>query len=372
MKLFLIAGMISGIVMGYSAPRNILAREEWSSTRTFKWKVSTTIYFGKSALQELQHAPPEVKEQLQRSGSLNQRKRQTEAILVIKRTPEVDVIEYEIIQSTDFPKQKYRFVCAKDYLAIPVQHSSASNSGAPPMSIGTASVLPTSEKALYRGIPTLLAGTDEVAPFHPAFHAGANPAMVKVPFGWTGNLPIRWIPHSQNFERLSLQIKDSNVGTLQLSRQHGYAPFQLEVRQGFSRYLWKTLQWRKFEGHWFPSVVAYQYSDRAVNHQVRFELVSVEVSSAENGHLFSHGETVMDYRLCDSVVDAPQRSRENVVSYIWQGRLPTEEELKQLAYQQGNLIPPDAPRRRFSPLLFAPAVIFFALAAYLYFKNRRR
>ena len=62
----------------------------------------------------------------------------------------------------------------------------------------------------------------------------------------------------------------------------------------------------------------------------------------------------------------------NPVNYRWQGRLPTEEELKQLAYQQGNLIPPETPRRRFSPLLFAPAIIFFALAAYLYFKNRRR
>lgn len=61
-----------------------------------------------------------------------------------------------------------------------------------------------------------------------------------------------------------------------------------------------------------------------------------------------------------------------VVRYRWQGVLPDVKTLKQLAYQQGNLIPPDTPRRRFSLLLFAPAIIFFALAAYLYFRNRRR
>ncbi|MDM7460275.1 MAG: hypothetical protein P3X24_001295 [bacterium] len=60
------------------------------------------------------------------------------------------------------------------------------------------------------------------------------------------------------------------------------------------------------------------------------------------------------------------------INFRGQGRLPTEEELKQLAYQQGSLIPPETPRRRFSPLLFVPAIVFFALAAYLYFKNRRR
>ena len=91
---------------------------------------------------------------------------------------------------------------------------------------------------------------------------------------------------------------------------------------------------------------------------------------------FSLGASVTDYRLADyaellrsgSIADM----RTKAVSYAWQGRLYTIDELRALAYQQGNLIPPDAPRRRFSLLLFVPAIVFFALAAYLYFKNRRR
>ena len=82
------------------------------------------------------------------------------------------------------------------------------------------------------------------------------------------------------------------------------------------------------------------------------------------------GIHVNDYRLMPyEKINTPSDS---YVHYLWTGRLPTEEELKQMAYQQGNLIPPAAPRRRFSPLLFAPAIVFFALAAYFYFRNRRR
>ena len=372
MKLILIAAVFSAIVVGYGTPQNILAREEWSQTRAFKWKVITEVSFGKSAMQELQHTPPGMQAQLPRNGNLSLRKRRTEAVLSIKRIPDAAFVEYEIIQSTDFPKQKYRFVCAKSYLAISSQQSNASEGGAPPMAGGTAIVVPTAGAALYAGIPTLLAGTDELQSFHPAFHAGADPTASKVPFGWMGILPIDWIAHNQDPEQFSLRVQHTDVGTLRLDRQRGYAPLELEVRQGHVRYHWKTLEWKKFGDHWFPSEVEYQYTDRAVNHIARFSLVSVEVSSDEEVPLFSLGEPVIDYRLRDSVVDAPQRSKEKVVSYIWQGRLPTEEELKQLAYQQGNLIPPETPRRRFSPLLFAPAVILFALAAYLYFKKQRR
>ncbi|MDM7460252.1 MAG: hypothetical protein P3X24_001160, partial [bacterium] len=61
-----------------------------------------------------------------------------------------------------------------------------------------------------------------------------------------------------------------------------------------------------------------------------------------------------------------------VVQYRWKETLPDTKALEQLSYQQGNLIPPETPRRRFSPLLFVPAVIFFALAGYLYLRSRRR
>jgi hypothetical protein len=50
----------------------------------------------------------------------------------------------------------------------------------------------------------------------------------------------------------------------------------------------------------------------------------------------------------------------------------SEEELKRLGYQQGNLIPPETPRRRYSPWLFLPAVLCFLAAGYLYLRQRRK
>lgn len=63
--------------------------------------------------------------------------------------------------------------------------------------------------------------------------------------------------------------------------------------------------------------------------------------------------------------------KESVI-YPWSGRLPSLEELKRLAYAQGNLLPPEAPRRRYSLVLFVPAVVLFLLAGYLYWKQRKK
>lgn len=79
-----------------------------------------------------------------------------------------------------------------------------------------------------------------------------------------------------------------------------------------------------------------------------------------------------DWNVQDYSTHFSQGNWNRVVRYVWQGALPDEKKVEQLAYQQGNLIPPEAPRRRFSPLLFAPAMVFFALAAYFYLRNRRR
>lgn len=81
---------------------------------------------------------------------------------------------------------------------------------------------------------------------------------------------------------------------------------------------------------------------------------------------------MFDYRHLGENVYPKDLTNENAVNYLWEGKLIPDEKIQYLAYQQGNLIPPDAPRRRFSPLLFAPAIVFFALAAYFYFRNRRR
>ncbi len=61
------------------------------------------------------------------------------------------------------------------------------------------------------------------------------------------------------------------------------------------------------------------------------------------------------------------------LTYIWEeSRMPSLAEAKQRATEAGQLVPPETPRRRYSVVLFLPAVLFFAGALYLYWKQRRQ
>ncbi len=88
------------------------------------------------------------------------------------------------------------------------------------------------------------------------------------------------------------------------------------------------------------------------------------------------GTTVRDLRLAGDVEQLLDMSEEKIdemsVFYSWSGRLPSEAELQQLAYQQGHLIPPDAPARRYSLWMFLPALLLFGLAGYLYYRQKRK
>lgn len=105
---------------------------------------------------------------------------------------------------------------------------------------------------------------------------------------------------------------------------------------------------------------------------LKFTLKTLDKNNQSIFAPIPHRISVFDYRHLGENVSPKDLVSENAVNYSWEGKLIPDEKIRYLAYQQGNLVPPDTPRRRFSPLLFAPAIVFFALAAYFYFRNRRR
>jgi hypothetical protein len=123
-----------------------------------------------------------------------------------------------------------------------------------------------------------------------------------------------------------------------------------------------TLQTKKADGMEIPSVFAHKsYSPiGTIKADFRYTLQRLERLKQPLRVQVPKNAVVMDERLG------------NTLNYRWTGRLMSEEELKRLGYQQGNLVPPSTPRRRYSPWLFLPAVLCFLAAGYLYFKNRRR
>ena len=130
-----------------------------------------------------------------------------------------------------------------------------------------------------------------------------------------------------------------------------------------SRHVYHIAGTRKVDGAEVPLIIQHEWSPRSrtVQQRTTYELKAFEQLSEEEIPVeMPLGTEVNDYRLGEGI------------SYLWSGRLPSEEELKRLAYQQGYLLPPETPRQRYSPWLFVPAVVFFVTAAYLYWRQRRR
>jgi hypothetical protein len=89
--------------------------------------------------------------------------------------------------------------------------------------------------------------------------------------------------------------------------------------------------------------------------------------------LLNQGLTVFDFRLLGNTVTPKDLANdENAVIYKWSGIVPEEEALRRFAYQQGSLVPPEIPQRRYSLWLFVPAALFFLAAAYLYLRGKRK
>jgi hypothetical protein len=111
----------------------------------------------------------------------------------------------------------------------------------------------------------------------------------------------------------------------------------------------------------FPSRIAFQWDSSSRNYLATetYELLAVEPITQIGMPEIPLGTQVIDSRLG------------HPVRYSWTGRLLSKDELKQLAYQQGSLLPPETPQRRYSFWMFLPAIVLFGLALLFYLKRRR-
>jgi hypothetical protein len=145
-------------------------------------------------------------------------------------------------------------------------------------------------------------------------------------------------------------------------------PLQLEMLKPFRRpnmwwrHTFRTLQFRRIDGLDIPTLIEHKYEVADNSHITRslYTFLRLERLKQPLRVQVPKNAVVMDERLG------------NTLNYHWTGRLMSEEELKRLGYQQGNLIPPETPRRRYSPWLFLPAVLCFLAAGYLYLRQRRK
>jgi hypothetical protein len=82
---------------------------------------------------------------------------------------------------------------------------------------------------------------------------------------------------------------------------------------------------------------------------------------------------VMDYRLVKDVTFencANPEVQQGVVQYRWEGSLPSERDLRRMAYEQGKL-PGTGFGFRVTWVVFVPGLLLIALAIYLYRRARQ-
>lgn len=143
------------------------------------------------------------------------------------------------------------------------------------------------------------------------------------------------------------------------------------------RAVWETLSFTRQGGHWIPNAVriTIEYRDGAkLTAQARL----VRVFSSKPVTIDLHvGSSVSDFRLTpyQDIYDrfSMHAGSEKFVGYKWAGKLPTEEELKLMAFEQGRLYTTaETGGRRASWLLFLPGIAAFLGAWYFYRQLRGR
>lgn len=149
---------------------------------------------------------------------------------------------------------------------------------------------------------------------------------------------------------------------------------EIKISAGNVDATYRVLQLKKLQNFHLPSEIEFSLQSGNKHHQVRFKLERISANQSDTSASFGIplGVTVNDFRHLQEPATPELLTEERAVKYIWRGRIPASTEILELASRQGRVIPPETGSRRYSLLLFVPAVLFFTLAAYFYFRGRRR
>lgn len=163
--------------------------------------------------------------------------------------------------------------------------------------------------------------------------------------------------------------------TAKYETEHPSKPLaEIKISAGNVDATYRVLQLKKLQNFHLPSEIEFSLQSGNKHHEVRFKLERISANQSDTSASFGIplGVTVNDFRHLQEPATPELLTEERAVKYIWRGRIPASTEILELASRQGRVIPPETGSRRYSLLLFVPAVLFFILAAYFYFRGRHR
>jgi hypothetical protein len=360
----------------YSSPwEQMFAKyERWASDKTFVWEVEAYTRFGaeevaeiKSAAQRMAEKHPELGEFARSLEGKNEYYVRHRLVLTIQNTTQGSLWSAKIVQSSLGNEwDKPRLFYTKDYCIYEKHYGENVEP--------TYYILPLSK---YDSIPSSMEGFG-ISLSHPAFLTAANPfhctTIVRAYFREKPPIleKIRKTSPTKEGDLLVFAVKEDFIEMMwTLDVQRDYRPARFVFKTGAITCEYRVLDWTKQDNHFIPKEIEFVESMPSRKTVYRFRLVEVSPSKPITFSIPSDAR-VIDLRLAGYISEANDRDAlDKQVGYFYSGKIPSIDELKNLAYQRGNLIPPETPRRRYSPWLLLPAVLLFLAAGYLYFKNRR-
>ncbi len=329
----------------------------WASQRTFVWEIECVKVTDKNVLSKDQR--------LQDVVIITPARLSTIVRLEIVRTSKLTQITLQYLKGDWLygNSKEFRYYIADEWMSKDIGEAK---------DLRTNRVVPTVQIIpVKRSGAVFLESVNLVGPMlHPTFFAGTSPFERE----YACSTRPQWLVDTADRTRLWLK-QVFHGGSVWLAFHPEGWVFEHQVRVGDEIVRRTTVvETQRHDGFVVPSKVVIELNSDFQRARLVARLMRLEKSrDVRVEHPL--GAEVSDYRLmsaeeyCSDASDGTTK----VVDYIWQGRLPTLDELRRMYQQanpQGSAVPIPS-RRQNRWLLYLPGLVLIAVGVYLWWRGQR-
>ncbi|MGQ9658296.1 MAG: hypothetical protein ACUVV1_10420, partial [Fimbriimonadales bacterium] len=172
------------------------------------------------------------------------------------------------------------------------------------------------------------------------------------------------------------QFEGENEGKryiLQLDRFGLFKQYRLETARYTVTH--RVLKTQQVAGYPIPAEVEVQEDLTSSRGRIVARLLKASPTVAAPKFAYNRGAYLEDLRLIpmeDCLEPGRSRFSHLATAYLWEGSLWSKDYLRTVVSSGSSVLPPESGRRRYSLVMFAPALLFLLLAAYLFWRGKKK